>query len=94
MKNGKLSGNLNGELSGELIFETLSSNEKKVYNAIKESPLSSRLSLIETVQIPARTFDRTVKSLIEKGFLIRVGSKKLVTGLSNNILVECSKELI
>lgn len=72
---GELNGEF-GELNGELLSSALSEKELKIYNAIKNTPLASRQMLTNELKIAERTFDRTIKSLIEKGFITRIGPKK------------------
>lgn len=72
---GELNGEF-GELNGELLSSALSEKELKVYNAIKNTPLASRQMLTNELEIAERTFDRTIKSLVEKGFITRIGPKK------------------
>ncbi len=82
IRNGELNGSngeLNGELNdnnGKLNFDGLNKTEQAVYSAIAGTPKISRKMLIETIDRSPRTIDRAIQSLIDKGKIKRVGSKK------------------
>lgn len=79
IRNGKENGKVNGEdgkVNGEVNFDDFSKNELLVYEAISNNPTTTRTDLIETLDISARTIDRAIKSLKDKGAIVRVGSDK------------------
>ena len=57
-------------------FDGLNKTEQAVYSAIAGTPKISRKMLIETIDRSPRTIDRAIQSLIDKGKIKRVGSKK------------------
>ena len=61
---------------GKLNFDGLNKTEQAVYSAIAGTPKISRKMLIETIDRSPRTIDRAIQSLIDKGKIKRVGSKK------------------
>lgn len=79
IRNGEESGEVNGndgEVNGEVNFDNLNKNELLVYKAIAANPDTTRAKLIEALDISARTIDRAIKSLKEKGAIERIGSDK------------------
>ena len=72
IRNGEESGEVNGEVN----FDNLNKNELLVYKAIAANPDTTRAKLIEALDISARTIDRAIKSLKEKGAIERIGSDK------------------
>ena len=79
IRNGKASGEVNGddgEVNGEVNFDDFSKNELLVYEVIANKPTVTRTDLIETLDVSARTIDRAIKSLKDKGIIERVGSDK------------------
>lgn len=79
IRNGKVNGEVNGEdgkVNGEVKFDDFSKNELLVYEVIADNPATTRTVLIETLDISARTIDRAIKSLKDKGAIVRVGSDK------------------
>ncbi len=73
-----INGNLNGNISGTL-NDTLNNNEQ---NILKQLLLNPRTTIDEAsilLNIPKRTISRYFKTLQEKGYIERIGSKK--TGL-------------
>lgn len=71
IRNGEVNGN-----DGEVNFYNFSKNELLVYEAIFTNPAVTRSNLIETLNISARTIDRAIKALKEKGVIKRIGSDK------------------
>ena len=79
IRNGEASGEVNGndgEVNGEVNFDNFNKNELLVYKAIAANPAVTRTELIETLDISARTIDRAIKSLKDKGVIERIGSDK------------------
>lgn len=79
IRNGEVNGEVNGkdgEVNGKAGYDDLSKNELLVYGAIRSNPHISRPDMIEMFDISARTIDRTIKSLKEKGVIERVGADK------------------
>lgn len=70
---GDISGD-DGDISGD--DGELTANELAIVDAVRELPKASRAALSERAHVPARTFDRTMKRLVNKGLIERVGSKK------------------
>lgn len=66
----------NGEVNGEVNSNAFSKNERLVYEAIAKNTGVTRMDLVETLDISARTIDRAIKSLKEKKAIERVGSDK------------------
>ncbi len=73
--NGKVNGN-DGSVNGKVDFAGLNKNELLVYKAIATNLAVTRSNLIDTLSISARTIDRAIKSLKDKGVIERVGSDK------------------
>ncbi len=79
IRNGEVSGEVNGndgEVNGNVNFDTFSKNELLIYKAITANPNVTRTDLIKTLDISARTIDRAIKSLKDKGVIERIGSDK------------------
>lgn len=62
--------------NGEVNSNTFSKNERLVYEAITTNSRVTRTDLIESLDISARTIDRTIKSLKDKKAIKRIGSDK------------------
>ena len=78
IRNGEVNGN-DGEVNGndgEVNYGHLNKNELLVYKSIAAHPTVTRTELIETLDISARTIDRAIKSLKDKGVIERVGSDR------------------
>ena len=79
IRNGEESGEVNGnygEVNGEVNFDNLNKNELLVCKAIAANPAVTRTELVKTLGISARTIDRAIKSLKDKGIVERIGSDK------------------
>lgn len=78
IRNGELSGN-NGELNGELnpALLYLNKSELAVYHLIENAPQDSCQGIADYLNISTRTVDRVIKTLIQKGLIVREGSKKI-----------------
>ena len=75
IRNGEVNGN-DGEVNGNVSFDKFSKNELLVYKAIAANPVATRINLVKTLDISARTIDRAIKSLKDKGAIERIGSDK------------------
>lgn len=71
IRNGEVNGN-----DGEVNYGHFNKNELLVYKSIAAHPTVTRTELIETLDISARTIDRAIKSLKDKGVIERVGSDR------------------
>lgn len=79
IRNGEVSDDVNGKdgkVNGEVNYDDLSKNELLVYEAIRSNPHITRSDMIEMLDVSARTIDRAIKSLKEKGVIERVGADK------------------
>lgn len=79
IRNGEVSGEVNGKdgkVNGEVNYDDLSKNELLIYEAIRSNPHITRSDMIEMLDVSARTIDRAIKSLKEKGIIERVGADK------------------
>ena len=70
-KNGKTNGS-----NGDIDLSGLKKSEQIVFDAIAENPEVTRQDLIELTGLSLRTIDRAIKSLVEKGRIQKVGSKR------------------
>ncbi|HHU03023.1 MAG TPA: winged helix-turn-helix transcriptional regulator [Christensenellaceae bacterium] len=55
---------------------TLNGTEKAVYAILKQKPASSREEIADKISKTVRTVQRALNSLVEKGYIRRVGSKQ------------------
>ncbi len=55
---------------------TLNGTEKAVYAILKQKPDFSREEIAEKISKTVRTVQRALNSLVEKGYIRRVGSKQ------------------
>ena len=79
IRNGEVIDEVNGKdgkVNGEVNYDDLSKNELLVYEAIRSNPHVTRSDMIEMLDVSARTIDRAIKSLKEKGIIERVGADK------------------
>lgn len=79
IRNGEVNGKVNGkdgEVNGKVNYDDLNKNELLVYEAIRTNPHVTRSDMIEMLDVSARTIDRAIKSLKEKGIIERVGADK------------------
>ena len=70
-KNGKTNGS-----NGDIDLSGLKKSEQIVFDAIAENSEVTRQDLIELTGLSLRTIDRAIKSLVEKGRIQKVGSKR------------------
>lgn len=77
IRNGELNddnGEINGELNPALLY--LGKSELAVYHLIEKAPQNSRQEIADRLKISTRTVDRAIKVLVQKGLIVREGSKK------------------
>ena len=55
---------------------TLNGTEKAVYAILKQKPDSSREEIADKISKTVRTVQRTQNSLVDKGYIRRIGSKQ------------------
>ena len=55
---------------------TLNGTEKTVYVILKQKPDSTREEIADKISKTVRTLQRTLDSLKEKGYIMRIGSKQ------------------